>query len=97
MRLFIFLCLLITTFNLKAEEITLPSGQDLIISQTGDQKSPFHVLWLPSERGIKMALRELVEASSKNIHIIMPDWHESYFLPTDRHSLSNIPAEDIDD
>lgn len=55
------------------------------------------MLWFPSERGLTPALVDLVKASAKNIHIIMPDWHESYFLPTDRNSLSNIPAKDIDD
>lgn len=89
--------MLITTINIKAEELTLPSGQDLTIQETGDKDSKYHALWFHSERGLSPSLTELVKTTSKNTHIIMPNLHESYFLSPGKSSLEDVPDKDIDD
>lgn len=97
MRVLIFLYLFITTINVNAEELTLPSGQELVIQESGDENSQYHAIWLHSERGLSAPLTELIKNTSKTTHIIMPNLHESYFLSSGKSSLDQIPKTDIDD
>lgn len=78
-----------------SEIIKLDAEHELNIEVYGDPKTAkYHVLWLPSERGITGELQKTVLAISKqqNIHIVMPDWHASYFITPSRSSLDKIPV-----
>ncbi|WP_299875213.1 TlpA disulfide reductase family protein [uncultured Cocleimonas sp.] len=87
---------LICYSNVYAESITLPSEQEINIEEYGSDKSKKHLLWLTSERGISGELQKTVLAISKqnDLHILMPDWHDSYFLEPSRSALSKIPKQD---
>jgi len=87
---------LICYTNVYAESITLPSEQEINVEEYGSDKSKKHLLWLTSERGISGELQKTVLAISKqnNLHILMPDWHDSYFLEPSRSALSKIPEQD---
>ncbi|MEB8433749.1 TlpA disulfide reductase family protein [Cocleimonas sp. KMM 6892] len=83
----------------SAETVLLPSEQEINVEEYGSAKSQKHVLWLTSERGISGELQKTVlEISKQNdLHILMPDWHDSYFLSPSRSALEKIPEEDYRD
>jgi len=90
---------LLSFTSVTAELVTLPSEQEVNVEEYGSDKSKKHLLWLPSERGISGELQKTVLSISKqnNLHILMPDWHDSYFLEPSRSSLDKIPTQDYKD
>lgn len=90
------LILLILGTSVEAETLTLASDQEVNVEEYGSDKAKHHILWLVSERGITAELQQTVLAISnkENLHILMPDWHDSYFLTPTRSSLEKIPAQD---
>lgn len=79
-----------------AESVLLPSEQEVNVEEYGSEDSKKHLLWLTSERGISGELQKTVLAISKqnDLHVLMPDWHDSYFLEPSRSALSKIPEQD---
>ncbi len=90
---------LISFTKIHAESIDLPSGQEILIEEFGEINEKPTLLWLTSERGITPYLKQTIQSVSEfeDLHIIVPDWHNSYFLTPTRSSLSNIPNEDYQD
>ncbi len=89
----------LSLFGAYAESVLLPSDQEVNVEEYGSEDSKKHLLWLPSERGITSELQKSVLAISKqnDLHILMPDWHDSYFLDPSRSSLDKIPTQDYKD
>ncbi len=90
---------LLSHSSAAAESVLLPSGQEVNIEEYGSDASKKHLLWLTSERGISGELKKTVLAISKqnDLHILMPDWHDSYFLEPSRSALEKIPEQDYKD
>jgi thiol-disulfide isomerase/thioredoxin len=83
----------------SAENLTLPSEQDITIEEYGKSSAKNHILWMHAERGITGELQKTILAISKqeNIHILLPDWLDSYFIEPTRSSLEKIPQQDYED
>ncbi len=96
--LLLFISLMLSV-SIYAEIVTLSSEQEVNVEEYGSASSDKHVIWLASERGISGELQKTVLAISKeqNLHILMPDWHDSYLLSPTRLSLEQIPAQDYQD
>jgi thiol-disulfide isomerase/thioredoxin len=98
-KIFLLFISLLLSISSYAEVITLLSEQEISVEEYGSASSDKHVIWLASERGISDELQKSVLAISKeqNIHILMPDWHDSYLLSPTRSSLEQIPSQDYQD
>ncbi len=83
----------------NAENLTLPSEQEITVEEYGNPSAKNHILWMHAERGISDELQKTILAISKqeNIHIILPDWLDSYFIEPTRSSLEKIPQQDYED
>ena len=93
------LILLSSHFNISAESITLPSEQEISIEEYGSATSKNHIIWMHSERGIRTQLQKLLRQTSEqqDLHILLPDWLDSYFISPSRSSLEMIPLQDVED
>ena len=98
-KLILLVFFLINTTIITAESIQLPSDQEISIEEYGKSTSKNHILWLHSERGISGELQKMLLSISKqhNIHILLPDWLDSYFIGPSRSSLEKIPQQDYED
>jgi len=94
-----FFTFIIACGSSQASSIDLPSGQEILIEEFGEANDKPTLLWLTSERGITPYLKNTLRTISEfeDLHIIVPDWHNSYFLTPTRSSLSKIPADDYQD
>jgi len=107
MKLFSKYCLFVFSIILTATSVTaeysdtttLPSDQEINSEIHGADDAKYNVLWLHSERGVNKNLRSSINniTSKQSVRIILPDFHDSYFIPKSRSSLSNIPQQDIED
>jgi thiol-disulfide isomerase/thioredoxin len=91
---------LISFFSpLTAEVINLSSGQEISQQTLGDDNAEFTLLWLHSERGVVPNLKDTLTkvAQQKSVKIILPDFHDSYFIPVTRSSLDKIPQKDLEE
>lgn len=96
-RLFLLLFLLFSTSSYAYEslEIDLDSGATMSLTRfQGEGKTL--LLWLPSERG----LRQGYVSIALNLSILGYDvWaaqlHDSYIIPTGRHSLNEVNIDDL--
>ena len=98
-KLILLVFFLINTTIITAESIQLPSDQEISIEEYGKSTSKNHILWLHSERGISGELQKMLLSISKqhDIHILLPDWLESYFIGPSLSSLEKIPQQDYED
>lgn len=96
-KLPLILLLALPHFFLEASSIDLSSDQEILIEEFGEPNDNPTILWLTSERGITPNLKLTLSNTSEfeDLHIIVPDWHGSYFLTPTRSSLSKIPTEDF--
>jgi len=86
-------------FTVNAESLVLPSEQEIIVEEYGDPSSKNHIIWLHSERGISGELQKMLLKTSKqqDMHILLPDWLDSYFIEPSRSSLEKIPQQAFQD
>jgi len=98
-RFSIFTFCLLSFSSASAESVLLPSDQEVNVEEYVPDTGKKHILWLTSERGISGELQKTVLAVSKqnDLHILMPDWHDSYFLKPSRSALEDMPAQDYKD
>ena len=98
-KIILLLIALFLSHTSHAEVITLASEQEINVEEYGSPESARHIIWLTSERGITTDLQKTVLAISKQsgLHILMPDWHDSYLLAPTRSSLDKVPAQDFQD
>lgn len=84
---------------LSAEVINLSSGQEISQELMGDDNADFTLLWLHSERGVVANLKKTLNkvTQTKSVKIILPDFHDSYFIPVTRSSLDAIPQQDLEE
>ena len=84
---------------LSAEVISLSSGQEISQELMGDDNADFTLLWLHSERGVVANLKKTLNkvTQTKSVKIILPDFHDSYFIPVTRSSLDAIPQQDLEE
>jgi thiol-disulfide isomerase/thioredoxin len=99
LSLFFTISICLASFQTYAENLTLPSDQEITIEEYGESSSKNHILWMHAERGISGELQKMVLAISKqkDIQILLPDWLDSYFIEPTRSSLEKIPQQDYED
>ena len=96
----LFLILLFLLISLaEAETLTLPSSQEVTVEEYGSPSSTNHLLWMHAERGISGELQKTILSISKekNLHLLLPDWLDSYFIEPSRSSLEKIEQQDFED
>ena len=95
----IILSLISVLSQADAEIIDLNSGQEISLETFGSPTAEFTLLWIHSERGAVPNLKKTLKAiaEEKSVQIILPDFHESYFIPVTRSSLNKIPQDDIEE
>ena len=98
-KLILLVFFLLNTTFITAESIQLPSDQEIFIEEYGESTSKNHIFWLHSEHGISGELQKMLLSISKqhDIHILLPDWLDSYFIEPSRSSLEKIPQQDYED
>ncbi len=97
-NLFSIITLLTPFITVTAESLTLPSEQEITVEEYGVPTSNSHLLWMHAERGISGELQKtlLSVSKEKDIHILLPDWLDSYFIEPSRSSLEKIPQQDYE-
>lgn len=94
--------ILLTNVSLQAEysdTTSLPSDQEINSENYGKDDAKYTVLWLHSERGVNKNLRNSIKniVSKESVRVILPDFHDSYFMLKSRSSFDNLPQQDIED
>jgi len=97
-RVLVFLTFSFMLSTTYADTTILHSGQEISSETFGSVDAEYAVLWLHSERGIVPNLQKTLKAiaTEKSVKVILPDFHESYFIPVTRSSLDKIPQKDIE-
>ena len=80
----------------KVEKIALPSKTDLSVFHYAASKGRLQIIWMPSESGTLDQERALArKLATLGFTVWMPDFHGSYFLPSTRAGLAQIPSADL--
>jgi thiol-disulfide isomerase/thioredoxin len=97
-RIVALLCLLLGTAPLWADDLRVPSGNEIPVEAFGPAAAETLLLWLPSEFGLQQRERRAAAALGElGFAVRVADLHTGYFLAAGRSSLESVPPEDLAD
>lgn len=81
--------------NAATEEwLAVPSGAEIPVTIHAAGTGP-RLVWLPSEHGSRPPATFFAALATEGFETWVADLHAGYFVPPGRHSLANMPGEDI--
>jgi thiol-disulfide isomerase/thioredoxin len=89
------LLLVSKAFAYEKVELTLPSDNDILLTQFSDDSDRL-IIWVPSEYGSRSELIETVlSISDAGFDLWMLNLHESYMVPPGKNSIDEFSVEDV--